>query len=118
MVQLSPPAPVVLRAHADQLDAISIGSLDESGVIDLVRANERAIRVLEGVGSRMATRLAELGGLSAEDVFSTAVDGTSAMVGWSGSGAVSTGSARSPEAPVTGFSPESGIFFLRRTLSL
>ncbi len=72
MVQLSSSAPVMLRAHADQLAAISLGSLDESSVIDLVRANERAIRVLEGVGSGAANRLAELGGLSAEDVFSTA----------------------------------------------
>ncbi|MBT8240264.1 MAG: HNH endonuclease, partial [Acidimicrobiia bacterium] len=36
-----------------------------------VKANQRTIRLLEGVGSVAAARLSELGGLSAEDVFST-----------------------------------------------
>ena len=65
-------APQVLREHAERLAGLPVDSLDETGVIDLVRANERAIRVLEGIGTTAAVRLAELGGLSAEDVFSTA----------------------------------------------
>ncbi|NNE95837.1 MAG: DUF222 domain-containing protein [Acidimicrobiales bacterium] len=61
-----------LRAHADLLDRASVDSLSEDEIIDLVRANERVIRRLDGVGAAAAVRLSELGGLSAEDVFSTA----------------------------------------------
>jgi hypothetical protein len=53
------------------LDQTPVAGLSESEVIDLVRVNERVIRRLEGIGSAAATRLSELGGLSAEDVFST-----------------------------------------------
>ncbi len=60
-----------LRHHADLLDRTPIGQLSEDEVIDLVRSNQRTIRLLEGVGSSAAIRLTELGGLSAEDVFST-----------------------------------------------
>jgi hypothetical protein len=60
-----------LRAHVDLLGTVEIDGLDESGVMDLVRSNERAVRVLNGVAVRAAVRLDELGGLSAEDVFST-----------------------------------------------
>ena len=63
-------ATTLLREHADRLDAVSLDSLDEPCVIDLVKSNERAIRLLEGIGTCAASRLSELGGLSAEDVFS------------------------------------------------
>ncbi len=61
----------VLQAHVDLLETVEVDGLDESGVMDLVRSNERAARVLHGVAVRAAVRLEELGGLSAEDVFST-----------------------------------------------
>ena len=61
-----------LREHAARLDQTPVTGLSESEVIDLVRVNERVIRRLEGVGTAAANRLGELGGLSAEDVFSTA----------------------------------------------
>ncbi len=61
----------VLRAHVDLLETVEVDGLDESGVMDLVRSNERAVRVLHGVAVPAAVRLDELGGLSAEDVFST-----------------------------------------------
>jgi hypothetical protein len=60
-----------LREHAALLDQAPVGALSEDEVIDLVRSNQRVIRRLEGVGSEAAVRLAHLGGLSAEDVFST-----------------------------------------------
>ncbi|MGI9609657.1 MAG: DUF222 domain-containing protein [Acidimicrobiia bacterium] len=60
-----------LREHADRLDRTPVGCLSEQEIIDLVRSNQRVIRRLEGVGSVAAARLSELGGLSAEDVFST-----------------------------------------------
>ncbi len=63
---------VCLREHASLLDAAPVGVLSEDEIIDLVRSNQRVIRRLEGVGSTIAARLGELGGLSAEDVFSTA----------------------------------------------
>jgi hypothetical protein len=61
----------VLRGHVVLLESCDIDGLDEAGVIDLVRSNERAVRVLHGVGVRAALRLEHLGGLSTEDVFST-----------------------------------------------
>ncbi len=60
-----------LREHADRLGQTPVGGLSEEEIIDLVRSNQRVIRRLEGIGTNAATRLAELGGLSAEDVFST-----------------------------------------------
>ncbi len=63
---------VCLREHASLLDQAPIAGLSEDEIIDLVRANQRVIRRLEGVGSEAAARLGVLGGLSAEDVFSTA----------------------------------------------
>ncbi len=60
-----------LRAHANRLDQTPVAGLSETEAIDLVRANQRVIRRLEGIGSAAAVRLSELGGLSAEDVFST-----------------------------------------------
>ncbi len=62
---------VRLREHAGLLDRAPVATLSEDEIIDLVQANQRAIRLLEGVGSEAAGRLTELGGLSAEDVFST-----------------------------------------------
>ncbi len=62
---------VCLRDHAELLERSPFSALGEDEVIDLVRANQRTIRMLEGVGSAAAGRLTELGGLSAEDVFST-----------------------------------------------
>ncbi|MFW2380155.1 MAG: hypothetical protein ACN4GZ_00240, partial [Acidimicrobiales bacterium] len=62
---------VCLREHANRLDQTPVAGLSESEVIDLVRVNERVIRRLEGIGTTAANRLSELGGLSAEDVFST-----------------------------------------------
>ncbi len=62
---------VCLREHASRLDHTPVAALSEAEAVDLVRANQRTIRLLEGVGSAAAARLSELGGLSAEDVFST-----------------------------------------------
>ncbi len=42
---------VCLREHASLLDQAPIAGLSEDEIIDLVRANQRVIRRLEGVGS-------------------------------------------------------------------
>ncbi|NNF52831.1 MAG: DUF222 domain-containing protein [Acidimicrobiales bacterium] len=77
---MNPPAPLAapadpvsecLRDHAALLDRSQFQALGEDEIIDFVRSNERVIRRLEAVGSAVASRLTELGGLSAEDVFST-----------------------------------------------
>ncbi len=66
------------------LAVLDVGGLDEDGVIDAVRANEKVIRLMGGVSASLGARLGDLGGLSAADVFSTA-------------GRLSDGAARSVE---------------------
>ena len=61
-----------LVEHADLLAVLDVGGLDEDGVIDAVRANEKVIRLMGGVSASLGARLGDLGGLSAADVFSTA----------------------------------------------
>ncbi len=61
-----------VRNHVARLAGTDIDQLDEAETIDLIRGNERAIRNLEGQSVFLSARLSFLGGLSGEDVFSTA----------------------------------------------
>ena len=61
----------VVLAHVVRYVDVEITGLDEAETVDFVRGNERAVRHLQGQSVLGSARLAALGGLSGEDVFST-----------------------------------------------